>query len=223
MLSTSRRWQVAAISAVGVPVIEALGGTYNWRERGREVLDEVARDGRQPIFAFWHGRILTATLYFRDRGVVVITSENFDGEWIARIIRRFGYDTARGSTSRGGARALAKLRREMRAGRAAAFTIDGPRGPERVAQPGAIWLASATGQPIVPFHIEAASFWTVNSWDRHQVPKPGSDVAIAIGDPMEVPPEADEETIERSRQELELALATLETQARELLGSGLKA
>ena len=218
MLSSSRRWQVAAISAVGVPVIEALGGTYNWRERGSEVLDEIARQGRQPIFAFWHGRILTATLYFRDRGIVVITSENFDGEWIARIIRRFGYDTARGSTSRGGARALAQLRREMRAGRPAAFTIDGPRGPERVAQPGAIWLASATGQPIVPFHIEAQSFWTVKSWDRHQVPKPGSDVAIAIGDVMDVPPEANEATIERHRLELEQALARLEAQARALLG-----
>ena len=217
MLSTSRRWQVAAISAVGVPVIEALGGTYNWRERGREVLDDIARQGRQPIFAFWHGRILTATLYFRDRGIVVITSENFDGEWIARIIRRFGYDTARGSTSRGGARALAQLRREMRAGRPAAFTIDGPRGPERVAQPGAIWLASATGQPIVPFHIEAASFWSVKSWDRHQVPKPGSDVAIAIGDPMDVPTEADESTIERHRQELERALARLEERAKGML------
>ncbi len=217
MLSTSRRWQVAAISAVGVPVIEALGGTYNWRERGREVLDDIARQGRQPIFAFWHGRILTATLYFRDRGIVVITSENFDGEWIARIIRRFGYDTARGSTSRGGARALAQLRREMRAGRPAAFTIDGPRGPERVAQPGAIWLASATGQPIVPFHIEAASFWSVNSWDRHQVPKPGSDVAIAIGDPMDVPTEADESAIERHRQELERALARLEERAKGML------
>ena len=217
MLSTSKRWQVAAISAIGVPVIEALGGTYTWREQGRGVLDELARQGRQPIFAFWHGRILTATLYFRDRGIVVITSENFDGEWIARIIRRFGYDTARGSTSRGGARALAQLRREMRAGRPAAFTIDGPRGPERVAQPGAIWLASATGQPVVPFHIEAASFWTARSWDRHQVPKPGSEVAIAIGEPIDVPPEADDATIERHRQELERALATLEADARALL------
>jgi lysophospholipid acyltransferase (LPLAT)-like uncharacterized protein len=217
-LSTSKRWQVAAISAVGVPVIEALGGTYVWRERGREVLDAIARQGRQPIFAFWHGRILAATLYFRDRGIVVITSENFDGEWIARIIRRFGYETARGSTSRGGARALAQLRRDMRAGRPAAFTIDGPRGPARVAQPGAVWLASVTGQPIVPFHIEAARFWTVNSWDRHQVPKPGSEVAIAIGDLIDVPPEADEPAIEHYRQELERTLARLEGQARGLLG-----
>ena len=63
-----------------------------------------ARAGHQPILAFWHGRILAATFYFRNRGIVVITSENFDGEWIARIIERFGYGTARGSTSRGGPR-----------------------------------------------------------------------------------------------------------------------
>jgi lysophospholipid acyltransferase (LPLAT)-like uncharacterized protein len=202
---------------LGVPLIEALGGTYHWRERGSETLRQIAREGQQPIFAFWHGRILTATLYFRDRGIVVITSENFDGEWIARVIRRFGYDTARGSTSRGGARALAQLRRDLRSGRPAAFTLDGPRGPARVAQPGAVWLASATGQPIVPFHIEARSFWTVSSWDRHQVPKPGSEVGIAIGEPMHVPADADEVAIESARQALEGTLTKLEKQARALL------
>jgi lysophospholipid acyltransferase (LPLAT)-like uncharacterized protein len=217
MLSTPRRIQVAAISALGVPVIEGLGGTYRWHERGADMLAEVEREGRQPIFAFWHGRILAATLYFRDRGIVVITSENFDGEWIARIIRRFGYDTARGSTSRGGARALARMRREIRAGRPTAFTVDGPRGPARVAQPGAVWLASTSGQPIIPFHIEASSYWTVRSWDRHQVPKPGADVAIAIGEPVDVPAGADDPTIEAYRQQLEHVLERLEQQARALL------
>jgi lysophospholipid acyltransferase (LPLAT)-like uncharacterized protein len=167
-------------------------------------------DGRQPIFAFWHGRILAATLYFRDRGIIVITSENFDGEWIARIIRRFGYGTARGSTSRGGMRALVQLRRDMAAGHPAAFTVDGPRGPAGVAQPGAVWLAGATGNPILPFHIEAARHWTLNSWDRHQIPKPGSDVAIAIGGPIYVPDTA-EATIEAKRRELEQSLRKLET------------
>jgi hypothetical protein len=216
-LSRSQQFKAAAIAAVGTPVIEALGGTYAWREDGREHLAAVDRAGRSPIFAFWHGRILAATLYFRDRGVIVITSENFDGEWIARIIRRFGYDTARGSTSRGGARALAQLKRDMTAGHSAAFTIDGPRGPARVAQPGAVWLAGATGNPIVPFHIEAATFWTVNSWDRHQVPKPGSDVAIAIGAPIDVPPRADETVIEEYRAELETVLGRLETRALDML------
>jgi hypothetical protein len=216
-LPIRKRWKAAAIAALGAPVIEGLGGTYTWRESGTATLDAIRRQGRQPIFAFWHGRILAATLYFRDRGIVVITSENFDGEWIARIIRRFGYETARGSTSRGGARALGQLRREMKRDRPVAFTIDGPRGPARVAQPGAVWLASATGNPIVPFHIESRTFWTARSWDRHQVPKPGSDVAIAIGEAIEVPSGASGDVIEATRVELERTLAVLDVRARGML------
>jgi lysophospholipid acyltransferase (LPLAT)-like uncharacterized protein len=102
----------------------------------------------------------------------------------------------------------------MRAGRPAAFTVDGPRGPAGVAQPGAIWLASATGNPILPFHIEASRFWTVNSWDRHQIPKPGSTVVAAIGPPIEVPAGADEAAIEAGRQRLEAALGRLRDRAR---------
>jgi hypothetical protein len=213
-LSRGKLFQAAAIAAIGTPVVEALGATYTWHEWGAEHFASVTRAGRQPILALWHGRILSATLYFRDRGIVAMTSENFDGEWVARLMRRFGYRAARGSTSRGGARALVQLRRELSEGHPAAFTVDGPRGPARQAQPGAIWLASATGNPIVPFHIEASKFWTVNSWDRHQVPRPGSDVAVAIGAPIEVPAGADEAAIERERQALEAALVALEARAR---------
>ena len=216
-LSRGQRIQAAVISLLGTPAIEALGGTYTWRERGTAALTRVAAGGRPPIFAFWHGRILAATLYFRDRGIVVITSENFDGEWIARIIRRFGYDTARGSSSRGGVRALVQLRRDLAAGRPAAFTVDGPRGPAGVAQAGAIWLAGASGCPIVPFHIEAARYWTAKSWDRHQVPKPGSEIAIAIGDPFEIADTA-EATVEAGRQHLEFVLQRLERQALIMVG-----
>jgi lysophospholipid acyltransferase (LPLAT)-like uncharacterized protein len=209
-----RRAQAAAIATLGAPLVEALGATYTWREAGAEHLEDVAREGRQPILALWHGRILTATLYFRDRGIVAMTSENFDGEWVARLMQRFGYHAARGSTSRGGARALAQLRREMADGYPAAFTVDGPRGPARVVQPGAAWLASATGQPIVPFHIEADRYWTVKSWDRHQVPKPGSTLAIAIGAPIEVAAGADDATIEAGRLAVQTSLAELEVLAR---------
>jgi lysophospholipid acyltransferase (LPLAT)-like uncharacterized protein len=211
-LSTGKRIQAAAIAGVGTLVIDALGATYSWREQGAEHLERVIRAGRQPIFAFWHGRILSATLYFRDRGIIVITSENFDGEWIARIIRRFGYGTARGSTSRGGVRALVQLRRDMANGHPAAFTVDGPRGPARAAQPGAVWLAGATGNPILPFHIEAESFWTAKSWDRHQIPKPGSAVAIAIGAPIEVEG-VEDDVVETARRRLERELSRLEQQA----------
>src|SRR4249919_2308742 len=137
--SFSKRAQVAAIAGIGYPLISALGHTLRWRVEGMHHLDAIVASGRQPIMAFWHGRILPATFYFRRRGIVVITSENFDGEWIARIIERFGYGTARGSTTRGARRAALQLVREMAAGRATGFTVDGPRGPSRVAQPGAVW------------------------------------------------------------------------------------
>jgi lysophospholipid acyltransferase (LPLAT)-like uncharacterized protein len=208
-LTPRQRRKAAAIAAVGGPIIAALGATYRWRVDGFSRYESIVASGKQPIFAFWHGRILPATLFWKDRGIVVMTSQNFDGEWIAGIIRRFGYGTARGSTSRGGARALVQLRRDLAGGRPVAFTVDGPRGPARVAQPGAVFLAGATGQPILPFHIEADRFWTTNSWDRTQVPKPWSTVSVAIGEPIAVPDVADV-TIELKRGELERALCELE-------------
>ena len=146
-----------------------------------------------------------------------MTSENFDGEWIARIIARFGYGVARGSTSRGGARALARLRREMRAGKPAAFTLDGPRGPALRAQPGAVWLAGLTGNPILPFHVEAARYWVANSWDQTQMTKPFSPVAVAIGEPLRVSSTATETEREGARAELERVLERLRVRTAEML------
>jgi lysophospholipid acyltransferase (LPLAT)-like uncharacterized protein len=214
--SPLKRLQVAAIAGLGYPLINALGHTLRWRAEGLQHLDGILASGRQPVMAFWHGRILPATFYFRRRGIVVITSENFDGEWIARIIERFGYGTARGSTSRGGKRAMLQLLRDMKTGRAAGFTLDGPRGPARVAQAGAIWLASATGNPVLPFHLEASSHWSLRSWDRTQIPKPFSTIALVVGEPLEVPSEAAAETLEQGRQELERRLNLLEARAIEI-------
>jgi lysophospholipid acyltransferase (LPLAT)-like uncharacterized protein len=211
--SRSKRVQARLISAAGYPFVAALGATFRWRADGAERYQQVIDGGRQPIMAFWHGRILPATVYFRRRGIVVITSENFDGEWIAGIIERFGYGTARGSTSRGAVKALVQLKRDMAAGKPAAFTLDGPRGPAQVAQPGAIWLAKATGNPILPFHIESDRHWTARSWDRTQIPKPWSNVAIAIGEPLEIDRDLDEAGIESGRLELEAQLRTLQARA----------
>jgi hypothetical protein len=211
--SRFKRFQIAAISGLGYPLISALGHTLRWRVEGLQHLEAIHGSGRQPVMAFWHGRILPATFYFRRRGIVVITSENFDGEWIARIIERFGYGTARGSTSRGAQKAMLQLVRDMKTGRAAGFTLDGPRGPARVAQAGAVWLASATGNPLLPFHLEASSHWSLRSWDRTQIPKPFSTVALVVGEPIEVPKEAPGDTLEQARQELERRLSVLEAQA----------
>ena len=216
-LPLGQRAQAAVIAAVGFPLIAALGRTLRWRVEGYEHYDAIRRQGEHPIFAFWHGRILPATWFWRDRDIVVMTSENFDGEWIARIIGRFGYGVARGSTSRGGARALAQLRREMRAGKSAAFTLDGPRGPARTVQPGAVWLSGLTGNPILPFHIEAARYWAANSWDRTQMPKPFSPVAVAIGEPIRVEAQATDAEREAARVAIQGALARLSARTEEML------
>jgi hypothetical protein len=212
-LSAGQRLQAHAIAAIGYPIIAALGATLKWRTEGLEHFDAIVRSGRQPIMAFWHGRVLPATYYFRRRGIFVITSENFDGEWIAGVIERFGYRTARGSTSRGGLKALLQLKRDMAAGRPAGFTLDGPRGPARCAQPGAVWLAKATGNPILPFHLEANRHWTLRSWDRTQIPKPFATVSIAMGEPFFVAPAASADELDRARRDLEARLAALEARA----------
>ena len=218
-LSLRKRLEAAAIAGLGYPLINALGHTLRWRVDGMHHLDAILASGRQPVMGFWHGRILPATFYFRRRGIVVITSENFDGEWIARIIERFGYGTARGSTSRGGLKALLQLKRDMEAGKAAGFTLDGPRGPARVAQPGAIWLAKATGNPVLPFHAEASRHWTMRSWDQTQIPKPFSTVALAIGEPLSVPADASDARVEEERLRLEASLTSLEARALQMLRS----
>jgi lysophospholipid acyltransferase (LPLAT)-like uncharacterized protein len=215
--SPVKRLQIAAIAGLGYPLINLLGHTLRWRVEGMRHLDAIRASGRQPVMAFWHGRILPATYYFRRRGIVVITSENFDGEWIARIIEHFGYGTARGSTSRGGLKAMLQLVKDMERGNAAGFTLDGPRGPARVAQPGAIWLARTTGNPVLPFHLEASRHWTMRSWDQTQIPKPFTTVALAIGEPIEVKPDASDAEVEGARLVLEARLRALEQRSRELL------
>ena len=214
--SARKRAEVAAIATLGYPFLRALGSTWTWKVSGAEHVEAVRTRGLHPIHSFWHGRILPATVYFQRRGIVVITSENYDGEWIARIIQKFGYGTARGSTSRGGPKALLQLVRDVKS-KGVAFTLDGPRGPAEVAQPGAVWLAKATGNPLMPFHAEAASSWTLKSWDRTQIPKPFTTVAMAIGEPLYVPREADDAALETWRQQLQQSLADCRKKCAELL------
>ena len=216
MLGASDRLKASLIAAVASPLIAVLCRTYRWTVEGAEHYDAVVASGRQPILALWHGRILAGLHYFKHRGVVVITSQNFDGEWIARILHRFGFGTARGSTSRGGARALVQLRRAMAAGRPAAFTVDGPRGPARVVQPGVAFLAGITGNPVLPYHIEASRYWTLKSWDRTQIPKPFSRVALVIGPPIRVP-DSSAEPIAAGLRDVSQALTILEGRALTLI------
>jgi hypothetical protein len=139
-LTRAQRIKAGTIAGAAAPVVGMLGRTWRWIEDGAEHLQALEARRTPPILALWHGRILPATIYFRDRGIVAMTSRNFDGEWIARLMRRFGYAQARGSSSRGGSRALIQMKQALEAGSTVAFTVDGPRGP---AQRG--WLRSRAG------------------------------------------------------------------------------
>lgn len=215
--SWQKRSQVAIISALGYPLLASLGATYRFKVDGAEHLRSAEAIG-PPIHAFWHGRILPGTIFFKRRGIVVITSENFDGEWIARIITRFGFATARGSSSRGARKALLQMVRDVR-DRPVAFTLDGPRGPARVAQPGAVWLAQVTGNPIIPFHLEADRHWTLNSWDQTQIPKPFATIAVAFAPPILVGREAGDTGLAEANHRLEVALADCERRCREVIAA----
>jgi lysophospholipid acyltransferase (LPLAT)-like uncharacterized protein len=209
-----RRTQAAAIPRLVAPLMKALARTWRIDSVGMERFDQAVAAGRPPIIACWHQVILPGTVLWRDRGIVILASQNFDGEWITRTLDRFGFTAARGSSSRGGARALIVLARQMRAGHGVAITVDGPRGPARHAQPGALWLARQTGHPILPFHIAASSAWHLGSWDRGLVPKPRSRVVMVVGEPFHVASDADDDALEQRRRDLEAALGEVEAQAR---------
>ena len=215
--SWRKRAQVALIAGAGAPLLRLLARTWRIETVGAEHLAAVAPGAAGTIYALWHGRILHCMWYWRDRGIVVVTSENFDGEWIARIIGRFGFGTARGSSSRGGAKALREL---LRIGRRSpvAFTVDGPRGPREVVQPGVAWLACATGHAVVCVHAEADRAWTLRSWDRTQIPKPFSRVVMAISPVVQVAPDAGPEALEAARIAVAAALADAARACRRALG-----
>ena len=190
-------------------LIRAIGATLRFDIEGQEHWDEAARGGGLPVYTFWHDRIFPSTYFFRRRRIVVMTSRSFDGEYIARFIQRLGYGAVRGSSSRGGVGALVELARLVRAGFPAAFTIDGPRGPRHVAKRGAVLLAKKTGQPVLPFGVNAERCWTLKSWDRMQIPKPFSRVRVRFAPPVYVAADADEAALDAKRDELQRALDSL--------------
>jgi lysophospholipid acyltransferase (LPLAT)-like uncharacterized protein len=204
---TKKRFLIRAADIAFFLLIKLIGRTVRWQVNGWEHWEAATRDGQIPIYTFWHNRVFLATYFWRKRRIVVMTSQSFDGEYIARFIQRFGYGAARGSSTRGGVGAIVEMVRLMRAGSSTAFTIDGPKGPRYVAKMGAVLLAKKTGHPILPFTITPHRFWELKkSWDRFQVPLPFTRARIDIASPIYVPPDADEKVLEAKRDELQAAL-----------------
>ena len=203
-----QRLAVRAAGAVFYLAIRALGATARFRVEGWEHWEESWRGG-PPVMAFWHEQIFLTTYYFRRRRIVVMTSQSFDGEYIARFIQRFGYGAARGSSTRGGVGALVEMARLVRLGCPAGFTVDGPRGPRRVAKTGALLLAKKTGRPVLPFAVTPHGCWRLGSWDRLQIPKPFTRAVVRLAPPLYVPADADDARLEALRDELQRTLERL--------------
>ncbi len=158
------------------------------------------------IFAFWHRCVLPAAWLFRRRRIAVMTSQSLDGEFIARVIRRFGFIPVRGSSTRGGQRALLEMDRMLSDRQAVAFTIDGPRGPRFVAKKGPVLLARTSGAPITAFYVAVERAWVLNTWDRLVIPKPFSPILVRVARKIFVPPDADDAAMESYHAEMQAAL-----------------
>jgi hypothetical protein len=202
-----QRLQLALLSFLGTLAIRLIGPTI----RFQVICEPDGPPESDPlhvpaVYCFWHRCVFPATWFYRDRDIAVMTSESYDGEYIAHIIEHFGFRAVRGSSSRGGVRALLGMHTEIEEGRVAAFTIDGPRGPTYVAKPGPVLLARNTQVPLVVFHIALERAWVLNSWDRFMVPKPFTRAVLVTSRFMHVPKEADSAEHERLHAEMQAAL-----------------
>jgi lysophospholipid acyltransferase (LPLAT)-like uncharacterized protein len=188
------RWS----SRLGASFIRAIAKTWRLRVVNAESYEAEHAAGRPVVLVLWHGEMLPLLYHHRNRGIAVLVSEHGDGEIIARILRDFGFRLVRGSSSRGAARALVAVDRELRAGVDVGITPDGPRGPRHSVAPGALLAAHRAGVRMMPLAASASAFWQLGSWDRFMIPKPFARVTIAYGDatPVEAPSsrEAGEQT-----------------------------
>jgi lysophospholipid acyltransferase (LPLAT)-like uncharacterized protein len=158
------------------------------------------------IYCFWHQCVLPCAFYFRGSGAVILISQSFDGELITRILRMFGFDAVRGSSSRGAREGLLGLAHVIESGRTAIFTADGPRGPIYRTKMGPIKLAQMTGAPIGAFHFEPKDARKLNSWDRFLIPMPFTRICVSWAQWTRVSTDLPPEGFETKRGELNAAI-----------------
>ena len=200
------RIEFAFVGALASVFIALVGRTlrveFSWEEGSLGSMDNVY----PGIYPFWHRCVLGATWVFRHRNFAVLTSRSRDGEFIARVIQRFGYVPIRGSSSRGGQRGLLEMDTFVKNGGAAAFTIDGPRGPRFVAKRGPVLLARTTGVAITAFYVALERAWVINTWDAMMIPRPFSRVSVRVARKIFVPPDASDEQLSAAHSEMQAAL-----------------
>jgi lysophospholipid acyltransferase (LPLAT)-like uncharacterized protein len=210
------RLLIRAAGLVFFTVIKLVGLTIRFEVEGWENWEAATRDAQVPIYTTWHNTIFLSTYFWRKRGIVLMSSRSFDAEYMERTIKRFGFGTVKGSSTRGHTGATVEMIRLIRAGHPGGFTIDGPKGPRYVAKMGAVLVAQKSGQPILPFTIATHKCWELQkTWDHTRIPKPFSRARVVIGPPISVPAGRDENLLARKQEELQQSLDHLERQGKE--------
>lgn len=196
---------IRCASTVGAWTIRGLLGTLRYRYHllGADVHPNRCSAGTRYIYAFWHENLLLLANWARPN-IRVLISNHADGELIAQVCRNLGFGLVRGSSTRGGTEALREMIEEQQTH--FAITPDGPRGPRRCAQLGAVFLAARTGLPIAPLGLSVSRAWRARSWDRLAVPKPFSTAVCVAGEPIQIPAQTSRMQLESYRLQLEAAL-----------------
>jgi lysophospholipid acyltransferase (LPLAT)-like uncharacterized protein len=205
VFSFRQRLLLSLITGAGFLAIRLIAPTLKFSVSFEEG-SPAGLDARPMILSFWHNCVFPAIYLWRNLRIRVMSSDSFDGEYTGRIIRKFGFVKVRGSSSRGAVRALLGLRKVLEQGWPVAFTIDGPRGPRYVAKPGPVWLARATGAPMVAFHIAVKDAWILKTWDGCMIPKPFSMALMRVSRQIVVPRQAGDADRESAHQALQASL-----------------
>ncbi len=202
----AQRIQLTLVSWIVPALLRLIGCTLRTTMTYEEGAIQSMAEVYPGIFPFWHRCVLPATWLYRHQHPAVMTSRSLDGEFIARVIRRFGFIPVRGSSSRGGQRALLEMNKLLAAGNAVAFTIDGPRGPRYIAKKGPVLLARMSGAAITAFYVAVERAWVLKSWDALMIPKPFSRIYVRFAKKIFVPPDASDELMESRHAEMQAAL-----------------
>ena len=179
-------WRVRILLPIGLVALSVLARTWRITERNGHGWRQLQAQNKGWILSLWHGTLLFMAFRHRRQGVVVLVSEHRDGELIARTLHAWGYRTIRGSSTRGGGRALRAMIGELNRGASLAVTPDGPRGPARRYQAGALFAAYHARAPIVAVGIHVSRAWRLKSWDEQIIPKPFARIVVAYEDPTPV-------------------------------------
>lgn len=203
-------WKHAIVSSFAYYYTLFLGWTtrvYWFKTPEAEALE---KSGSGVIYAIWHNQQLFLLYPYRGKKVAALISQSSDGEYIARCLPKFGMLAVRGSSTRGGTRALIKLLQATRDGYCPMLTPDGPRGPIYKVQQGILFLAKKTGWPIVPVGSALSHKFKVHSWDRMRVPLPFGKTALCYGEMIYV---KSDEDIPHATAELEKQLNAMTDKA----------